>query len=130
MARYEKANEKSGRLFITSQEKLAQNPKLPALNGSIMIDGVLLYLSLWRRQAKSGAEYFTAEMTYPADEEARLKATAPATSEAAAKERAYDQANPQVKEDQKRRWDARSGNQSVPTSKAVEKATADDELPF
>lgn len=124
MARYEKANEKSGRLFITSQEKLAQNPKLPALNGSIVIDGVLLYLSLWKRQAKSGAEYFTAEMTYPADEDARLKATAQATSAAAAKEREYDKAHPQVKEDQKRRWDARTASQPAPSS------NDDDSLPF
>lgn len=123
MAYYEKANDKSGRLFITSQDRLAQNPKLPALNGSIMIDGVVLYLSLWKRQSKNGSEYFTAEMTYPQDEEARLKATAPATSAAAAKERAYDEAHPQVKEDQKRKWDARANNKPAQDK-------SDDDLPF
>lgn len=110
---YEKANVKSGRLFVTSQEKLAQNPKLPALNGTIMIDGVVLYLGLWKRKAKSGAEYFTAELTYPADEKARIKADGAATSDVAAKEAAYDKAHPQVKEHAKSQWAARPQNKTV-----------------
>lgn len=104
---YEKANVKSGRLFITEQEKLAVNPKLPALNGTIMVDGVVLYLGLWKRKAKSGAEYFTAELTYPNDEEARLKATGPATSKAAAKEAEWDKAHPKTEQHAKRQWDSR-----------------------
>ena len=86
MSRYERANAKSGRLFVTEQQKLADNPKLPVLNGTIVVDGIALYLGLWKRKAKSGLEYFTAELTYPNDEEARLKATGPATSAASKKE--------------------------------------------
>lgn len=132
---YEKANVKSGRLFVTSQDKLASNPKLPALNGTIMIDGVVLYLGLWKRKAKSGAEYFTAELTYPADEQARIKATGKATSEIAAKEAAYDAAHPQTKQDQQRKWDARPVNRPQRPQNPTVQATDDvddngDPLPF
>lgn len=109
---YEKANVKSGRLFITEQEKLAANPKLPALNGTIMVDGVVLYIGLWKRKAKSGAEYFTAELTYPNDEEARLKATCPATSKAAAKEAEWDKEHPKTEQHAKRQWKSRQQKQN------------------
>lgn len=111
---YEKANEKSGRLFLTTQEKLAANPKLPAINGTIMVDGIVLYLGLWKRQAKNGNEYFTAELTYPNDEKARLCANGKSTSEASAREREYDKAHPQVKKDQQRKWEARPQNKQEP----------------
>lgn len=127
---YEKANVKSGRLFVTSQDKLAQNPKLPALNGTIMVDGVVLYLGLWKRKAKSGAEYFTAELTYPADENARIKATGPATSEVAARERAYDEAHPQVKADQQKRWEHHNAVQAQKQQPTADAGTGDDDMPF
>lgn len=107
MGKYERANTKSGRLFVTEQEKLADNPKLPVLNGTIMVDGVVMYLGLWKRKSKNGLDYFTAELTYPKDEEARLKADKPATSKAAQKEREYDQAHPQSAKHDKSRWDSR-----------------------
>lgn len=124
---YEKANVKSGRLFVTPQDKLADNPKLPALNGTIMVDGVVLYLGLWKRQSKNGNTYFTAELTYPQDETARLKATGEATSKAAAKEREWDAAHPKTTEDQKRKWDARPANKAQP---AAEEPANGDDLPF
>jgi len=107
MSRYERANAKSGRLFPTEQEKLAANPKLPALNGTIVVDGVALYLGLWRRKSKNGRDYYTAELTYPLDETARLKATGPATSAAAKRERDYDAAHPQTPRHDKARWESR-----------------------
>lgn len=107
MSRYERANSKSGRLFVTEQQKLADNPKLPVLNGVIVVDGVALYLGLWKRKAKSGLDYYTAELTYPNDEEARLKATGPGTSAASKKEAAYDREHPQSAKHDQSRWDAR-----------------------
>lgn len=107
MSRYERANAKSGRLFVTEQQKLADNPKLPVLNGTIVVDGIALYLGLWKRKAKSGLEYFTAELTYPNDEEARLKATGPGTSAASKKEAQYDKEHPQSAKHDKSRWDSR-----------------------
>lgn len=107
MGKYERANTKSGRLFVTEQERLADNPKLPSLNGTIMVDGVVMYLGLWKRKSKNGLDYFTAELTYPNDEEARLKADKPATSKAAQKEREYDQAHPRSAKHDKSRWDSR-----------------------
>lgn len=124
---YEKANVKSGRLFVTSQDKLADNPKLPALNGTIMVDGIVLYLGLWKRQSKNGNTYFTAELTYPSDETARLKATGAATSKVAAKEREWDEAHPKTTEDQKRKWEARPVNKAQP---AAEELVNGDDLPF
>ena len=122
MARYERANEKSGRLFVTEQEKLADNPKLPVLNGSIMVDGVLMYLGLWKRTSKNGGTYYTAELTYPNDEEARLKATGLATSAAAKKERDYDKAHPKTKSNDSGRWQARK--------QAEAEDVGDDDMPF
>ena len=107
MAKYERANQKSGRLFVTDKEKLADNPKLPVLNGSIMVDGIVMYLGLWKRTAKSGSTYYTAELTYPEDEKARLKADGEATSKAAQKEREYEKAHPQSPEHDKSRWQSR-----------------------
>lgn len=107
MSRYERANAKSGRLFVTEQQKLADNPKLPVLNGTIVVDGIALYLGLWKRKAKSGLEYFTAELTYPNDENARLKATGPATSAASKKEEQYDKEHPQSAKHDKTRWESR-----------------------
>lgn len=128
---YEKANEKSGRLFVTDQQKLADNPKLPALNGVIVIDGIALYLGLWKRTAKNGGEYFTAELTYPKDEEARLVANGKPTSSAAKKEAEYDAAHPKSKENAKSRWESRKGNKPQP--KENPRVSADDgeaDLPF
>lgn len=107
MAKYERANQKSGRLFVTDKEKLADNPKLPVLNGSIMVDGIVMYLGLWKRTAKSGSTYYTAELTYPEDEQARLKADGEATSKAAQKEREYEKAHPQSSDHDKSRWQSR-----------------------
>lgn len=112
MGKYERVNQKSGRLFVTEQEKLADNPKLPVLNGTIMVDGVVMYLGLWKRKSKNGSDYFTAELTYPADETARLKADGPATSKAAAKEREYDEKHPKSKENDKGRWESRQSGES------------------
>jgi hypothetical protein len=123
MAKYERANEKSGRLFVTEQERLADNPKLPVLNGSIMVDGVLMYLGLWKRISKSGSAYYTAELTYPNDEEARLKATGPATSAAAKKERDYDKTHPKSKAHDSGRWQSRSQDEAEDTGN-------DEDLPF
>lgn len=123
MAKYERANEKSGRLFITEQERLADNPKLPVLNGSIMVDGVLMYLGLWKRVSKNGGSYYTAELTYPSDEEARLKATGPATSAAAKKERDYDKAHPKSKAHDSESWQSRSRTES-------EDNNSDENMPF
>lgn len=123
---YEKANVKSGRLFITDAQKLADNPKLPALNGSIVIDGVLLYLGLWKRQSKNGMEYFTAELTYPNDEEARLKATGPATGAAAKREAEWNAAHPKTTENAKSMWNARTEN----TAPAAAKTAEVEDLPF
>lgn len=111
MSRYERANAKSGRLFVTEQQKLADNPKLPVLNGTIVVDGIALYLGLWKRKAKSGLDYYTAELTYPNDEEARLKATGPATSAASKKEAQYDKEHPQSAKHDKTRWESRSQQQ-------------------
>lgn len=111
MSRYERANAKSGRLFVTEQQKLADNPKLPVLNGTIVVDGIALYLGLWKRKAKSGLEYFTAELTYPNDEQARLKATGPGTSAASKKEAAYDKEHPQSAKHDKSRWESRPQQQ-------------------
>lgn len=111
MSRYERANAKSGRLFVTEQQKLADNPKLPVLNGTIVVDGIALYLGLWKRKAKSGLEYFTAELTYPNDENARLKATGPATSAASKKEARYDKEHPQSAKHDKSRWESRPQQQ-------------------
>lgn len=115
MSRYERANAKSGRLFVTEQEKLADNPKLPVLNGTIVVDGIALYLGLWKRKAKSGLEYFTAELTYPNDEEARLKATGPGTSAASKKEAQYDKEHPQSAKHDKSRWESRPQRQDDDT---------------
>lgn len=123
---YEKANRKSGRLFVTDKGKLEENPKLPALNGTIEIDGIVLHLALWRRKSKSGSDYFTAEMTYPNDETARLHADGEATSAAAKKEREWDAAHPKTGADQERKWKARPVN-SAPAATAE---VADDDLPF
>lgn len=122
MANYEKANVKSGRLFVTDQQKLADNPKLPVLNGTIMVDGVVMYLGLWKRKAKNGGEYFTAELTYPNDEKARLHADGPATSKAAEKEREYDKAHPQTERNARSQWENRGRK---PQPKAD-----DDDFPF
>ena len=111
MSKYERANAKSGRLFVTEQQKLADNPKLPVLNGTIVVDGIALYLGLWKRKAKSGLEYFTAELTYPNDERARLKATGPATSAASKKEAQYDKEHPQSAKHDKSRWESRPQQQ-------------------
>ncbi len=127
MSRYERANVKSGRLFVTEQQKLADNPKLPVLNGTIVVDGIALYLGLWKRKAKSGLEYFTAELTYPNDEEARLKATGPGTSAASKKEAQYDKEHPQSAKHDKSRWDSRGqGDQGG----QGDDNTPDDGLPF
>ena len=111
MSRYERANAKSGRLFVTEQQKLADNPKLPVLNGTIVVDGIALYLGLWKRKAKSGLDYYTAELTYPNDEEARLKATGPATAAASKKEAQYDKEHPQSAKHDKTRWESRPQQQ-------------------
>ena len=111
MSKYERANTKSGRLFVTEQQKLADNPKLPVLNGTIVVDGIALYLGLWKRKAKSGLEYFTAELTYPNDENARLKATGPATSAASKREAQYDKEHPQSAKHDKTRWESRPQQQ-------------------
>ena len=111
MSKYERANAKSGRLFVTEQQKLADNPKLPVLNGTIVVDGIALYLGLWKRKAKSGLEYFTAELTYPNDENARLKATCPATSAASKREAQYDKEHPQSAKHDKSRWESRPQQQ-------------------
>ena len=133
---YEKANVKSGRLFVTEAEKLQENPKLPALNGTIMVDGVVLYLGLWKRQSKNGGTYYTAELTYPKDEEARLKATGKATSKAAAKEREWDEAHPKTEGHARSQWAARPQNRQ-PSNDPVENqgsdgdsAGGDDDMPF
>lgn len=127
MAKYEKLNEKSGRLFATKAEKLQQNPKLPNLNGSIVIDGVLVYVGIWKRTSqKTGNTYFTMELTYPNDEDARLKADGPATSEAAAKERKYDEENPRTKEHAKSAWKARANDESANRNGAIDP----DDMPF
>ena len=111
MSKYERANAKSGRLVVTEQQKLADNPKLPVLNGTIVVDGIALYLGLWKRKAKSGLEYFTAELTYPNDENARLKATGPATSAASKREAQYDKEHPQSAKHDKTRWESRPQQQ-------------------
>lgn len=111
MSKYDRANAKSGRLFVTEQQKLADNPKLPVLNGTIVVDGIALYLGLWKRKAKSGLEYFTAELTYPNDENARLKATGPATSAASKREAQYDKEHPQSAKHDKTRWESRPQQQ-------------------
>ena len=111
MSKYERANTKSGRLFVTEQQKLADNPKLPVLNGTIVVDGIALYLGLWKRKAKSGLEDFTAELTYPNDENARLKATGPATSAASKREAQYDKEHPQSAKHDKSRWESRPQQQ-------------------
>ena len=124
MSKYERANAKSGRLFVTEQQKLADNPKLPVLNGTIVVDGIALYLGLWKRKAKSGLEYFTAELTYPNDENARLKATCPATSAASKKEAQYDKEHPQSAKHDKSRWESR------PQQQDGGKADDTGDLPF
>ncbi len=111
---YDKANAKSGRLFVTDKEKLADNPKLPALNGTIQVDGIVLHLALWRRKSKTGSDYFTAELTYPKDETARLHADGEATSAAAKKEREWDEAHPKTGADQQKRWANRPVNKAEP----------------
>ena len=124
MSKYERANAKSGRLFVTEQQKLADNPKLPVLNGTIVVDGIALYLGLWKRKAKSGLEYFTAELTYPNDENARLKATSPATSAASKREAQYDKEHPQSAKHDKSRWESR------PQQQDGGKADDTGDLPF
>lgn len=124
MSKYERANAKSGRLFVTEQQKLADNPKLPVLNGTIVVDGIALYLGLWKRKAKSGLEYFTAELTYPNDENARLKATCPATSAASKREAQYDKEHPQSAKHDKSRWESR------PQQQDGGKADDTGDLPF
>lgn len=124
MSKYERANAKSGRLFVTEQQKLADNPKLPVLNGTIVVDGIALYLGLWKRKAKSGLEYFTAELTYPNDENARLKATGPATSAASKREAQYDKEHPQSAKHDKSRWESR------PQQQYGGKADDTGDLPF
>lgn len=124
MSKYERANAKSGRLFVTEQQKLADNPKLPVLNGIIVVDGIALYLGLWKRKAKSGLEYFTAELTYPNDENARLKATGPATSDASKREAQYDKEHPQSAKHDKSRWESR------PQQQDGGKADDTGDLPF
>ena len=124
MSRYERANAKSGRLFVTEQQKLADNPKLPVLNGTIVVDGIALYLGLWKRKAKSGLEYFTAELTYPNDEEARLKATGPGTSAASKKEAQYDREHHRSVEHDKSRWESRG------SERKEEQEPDSGELPF
>ena len=124
MSKYERANAKSGRLFVTEQQKLADNPKLPVLNGTIVVDGIALYLGLWKRKAKSGLEYFTAELTYPNDENARLKATGPATSVASKREAQYDKEHPQSAKHDKSRWESR------PQQQDGGKADDTGDLPF
>ena len=124
MSKYERANAKSGRLFVTEQQKLADNPKLPVLNGTIVVDGIALYLGLWKRKAKSGLEYFTAELTYPNDENARLKATGPATSAASKMEAQYDKEHPQSAKHDKSRWESR------PQQQDGGKADDTGDLPF
>lgn len=109
MAKYERANTKSGRLFPASKEDMERNPKRPVLNGTIVIDGVACYLGLWKRTSKKGTTYFTAELTYPEDETARIKATGPATSAVAKKEAEYDAEHPQSTRHDKSRWDSRAG---------------------
>ena len=122
---YDKANAKSGRLFVTDKEKLADNPKLPALNGTIQVDGIVLHLALWRRKSKTGSDYFTAELTYPKDETARLHADGEATSAVAKKEREWDAAHPKTGADQQKRWANRPVNKAEPAPEE----DADD-LPF
>ena len=122
MAKYERANQKSGRLFVTDKEKLEDNPKLPVLNGTIMVDGIVMYLGLWKRTAKSGSTYYTAELTYPEDEKARLKADGEATSKAAQKEREYEKAHPQSSDHDKSRWQSRQ--------KKDDTGDDGDEMPF
>ena len=124
MSKYERANTKSGRLFVTEQQKLADNPKLPVLNGTIVVDGIALYLGLWKRKAKSGLEYFTAELTCPNDENARLKATGPATSAASKREAQYDKEHPQSAKHDKSRWESR------PQQQDGGKADDTGDLPF
>jgi len=126
MAKYERANQKSGRLFVTDKEKLEDNPKLPVLNGTIMVDGIVMYLGLWKRTAKSGSTYYTAELTYPDDETARLKATGAATSKAAQKERDYEKAHPQSAQHDKSRWQSRGQREE----QGGGDADGDDGLPF
>lgn len=123
MSKYERANARSGRLFAADQEKLASNPKLPLLNGTIVVDGIALYLGLWKRRAKNGREYFTAELTYPSDETARLKATGPATSEAAKRAEQYDKEHPQSAAADKSRWESRRQSRTSD-------ASDDGDLPF
>ena len=124
MSKYERANAKSGRLFVTEQQKLADNPKLPVLNGTIVVDGIALDRGLWKRKAKSGLEYFTAELTYPNDENARLKATGPATSAASKREAQYDKEHPQSAKHDKSRWESR------PQQQDGGKADDTGDLPF
>lgn len=124
MSRYERANAKSGRLFVTEQQKLADNPKLPVLNGTIVVDGIALYLGLWKRKAKSGLDYYTAELTYPNDETARLKATGPGTSAASKKEAQYDKEHPQSAKHDKSRWESR------PQQQDGDEADDTGDLPF
>ena len=105
---------------------MAENPKLPVLNGTIMVDGVVMYLGLWRRKSKNGLDYYTAELTYPGDEEARLKATCPATSKAAQKEREYEQAHPQSAQHDRSRWESRRQEGNPPADDGGD----DGDMPF
>ena len=127
---YEKANVKSGRLFRTAPEKMQQNPKLPLLNGTIVVDGIVLYLGLWQRKSKNGNTYYTAELTYPNDETARLHADGAATSEAAKKEEAYDREHPRSKEHAKSAWQARANDEAETRMTGGTNPEDDTDLPF
>ena len=109
---------------------MQQNPKLPLLNGTIVVDGIVLYLGLWQRKSKNGNTYYTAELTYPNDETARLHADGAATSEAAKKEEAYDREHPRSKEHAKSAWQARANDEAETRMTGGTNPEDDADMPF
>ena len=125
MASYENANAKAGRLFRASEEDLKK--KRPLLNGPIVIDGILLYAGVYLKKGAEGkSDYYTLTLQYPKDEEARLKATGPATSAAAKKEAEWDANHPRTVQDNQRKAEYRAEQRS----QSQEPQAPQEEFPF
>ena len=119
MANYERVNEKQGRLFRATEEEIKKGR--PLLNGPVVIDGILCYAGIYLKKGQNGkADYYTLSLQYPPDEQARLRATGPATSAAAAREREWEANHPKTAEDAKRKADWRAAQRPAPA----------DDIPF
>lgn len=126
MANYERVNEKNGRLFRATEDDIKKGR--PLLNGPVVIDGILCYAGVYLKKGQNGkADYYTLSLQYPPDEQARLRATGPATSAAAAKEREWEANHPRTAEDARRKAEWRSSQASQASSPDP---AADDGVPF